>query len=202
MSCLTPDRIYAYLDGELPEPQRLAFDAHLAGCASCRAAVAERRLFVEAAETLAPIEIPDDFAASIVARLPLVPARKPIFRRPTRLARPVAWAAASAGLALLGAGGMLLTGLSLPELVLKASRFLWGNIQGLASFLAKAAAYAAVAAKVLGKILSQLLEGFRVLTSFIGPEVQLAYLAAALVLAGAGFALWRRRPVLEKTHEE
>jgi hypothetical protein len=60
-------------------------------------------------------------------------------------------------------------------------------------------AYAAVAARVLGRLLIQLFEGFRVLTSLIGPEVRLACLAAALVLAGAGFALWRRKPHGERS---
>ena len=191
MRCLAPDRIYAYLDGDLSEPERLAVQAHLAECGACRTAVAERRLLAEAADGLAPIAVPDDFAASVAARLPwakaLEAARKPI------LLRPAAWAAAFVVLALAGAGGMLLTGASLPELVRAASRFLWGNIEGLASFLAKSAAYAALGARVLGRLLGQLFEGFRVLTSLIGPEIQLAALAAALILAGAGFALWRRR---------
>jgi anti-sigma factor RsiW len=191
MSCLAPDRIYAYLDGDLPEPERLALQAHLAECGACRAAVAERRLLAEAADGLAPIAIPDDFAASVAARLPLAEsleaARKPL------LFRPVVWAAAFAILVLAGAGAILLGGASLPGLVRAVSRFLRGNIEGLASFLARSAAYASVGARVLGRLLGQLFEGFRILTSFIGPEVQLAALAAALILAGAGFALWRRR---------
>jgi hypothetical protein len=94
---------------------------------------------------------------------------------------------------------MLLTGASLPELARASGRFLWADIQGLASFLARSMAYAAVAARVLGRLLIQLFEGFRVLTSLIGPEVRLACLAAALVLAGAGFALWRRKPHGERS---
>ena len=191
MSCLAPDRIYAYLDGDLSEPERLALEAHLAGCGACRAAVAERRLIAEAADGLAPVDIPDDFAASVAARLPLgkahEAARKPVFLR------PAVWAAAFVVLSLAGAGGMLITGASLPEFVRTAGRFLWADIESLASFLAKSAAYATVAAKILGRLLGQLFEGFRVLTSLIGPEVQLACLAGALVLAGAGFALWRRK---------
>lgn len=202
MSCLAPERIYAYLDGGLAETERLAFEAHLAGCGACRMAVARRRLIAAAAEALPPLSIPDGFAAAIVARLPReearVAARQPVWRRPR------AWAAAAGTLALLvaaGAGALLLTGTSVPDLVPTAIRTAWDGIRELTALLAKAAGYTAVAVKVAGRIAVQLLNGFRALTSFIGPEARLAGLIAALMMGGAGFALWRKRPPMEDSHE-
>jgi anti-sigma factor RsiW len=202
VSCVAAERIYAYLDGDLAETERLAFEAHLAECGACRTAVARRRLIAEAAKALPPLAIPDGFAAAIVARLPRerarAAARKPVWRRPG------AWAAAAGALALLaaaGAGALVLTGTSVPDLVPTAIRYAWDGVRELAALLAKAAGYTAVAVKVAGQVATQLLNGFRVLSSFIGPEARLAGLIAALMMGGAGFALWRRRSPMEDSHE-
>ncbi len=224
MSCLTsgliPERIYAYLDGEIKGAELRALEEHLDSCPACREAVAERRRIVEAAESLPSFEVPDGFAASVMARVmaagvapnmatgmagvepePEAAGRKPLIRRPRR-ARAWWAAGAVAGLALAGAGWVVLTGRSFSDAALDASRFLWGNVQGLATLAAKSYRYAALAVKVLGKLAGQVLEGFKVLSSFIGPEVQIACLGAALVLAAAGFALWRRKLGVERNHEE
>jgi predicted anti-sigma-YlaC factor YlaD len=200
MSCLTggltPERIYAYLDGEMEEAEMRALEAHLASCPACREAVAARRRIAEAAESLPSFEVPDGFAASVMARIGPKAARKPLMRRPR------AWAAGAAGLALAGAGWVLLTGRSFSDVVLDASRFLWGNVQGLATLAAKSYSYATLAVKVLGKLADQVLEGFKVLSSFIGPEVQIACLCVALAMAAAGLALWRHKLGVERNHEK
>ena len=202
MSCPTPERIYAYLDGDLPEAEQLAFEAHLAECGACGTAVARRRLIAEAADALPPLAVPDGFAAAIVARLPRerarAAARKPVWRRPG------AWAAVAGGFALFaaaGAGILVLTGTSVPDLVPTAIRYAWDGVRELATLLAKAAGYPAVAVKVGGQVAAQFLNGFRALSSFIGPEARLAGLIAALMMGGAGFALWRRRSPMEDSHE-
>jgi predicted anti-sigma-YlaC factor YlaD len=200
MSCLTggltPERIYAYLDGEMEEAEMRALEAHLASCPACREAVAARKRIAEAAESLPSFEVPDRFAASVTARIGPKAARKPLMRRPR------AWAAGAAGLALAGAGWVLLTGRSFSDVVLDASRFLWGNVRGLATLAAKSYSYATLAVKVLGKLADQVLEGFKVLSSFIGPEVQIACLCVALAMAAAGLALWRRKLGVERNHEK
>lgn len=195
MRCLAPETIYAYLDGDLPEEERSAFEAHLTACGSCRTAVERRRLIAEAASALPPLPVPDGFAAAIAARLALAPARRPLWRR------PLAWAAASGALVLTGAGIMVLTRTAVPDVLPAAAHALWAGGRELVGFLAKAAAYAAVAAKVAFRLATQLLEGLRALSSFIGPEARIAALAVALMMGGAGFALWRRRALMENSHE-
>ena len=192
----TAERIYAYLDGEIQGAEARAFEEHLAACPTCSRAVEARRLIAEAAGSLPPFQVPDGFATSVMARVPSRAARKPLLRRPR------AWAAGAAGAALAGAGWVLLTGRNFSDVVLGASRFLWGNVQGLATLAAKSYSYAALAVKVLAKLAGQALEGFKVLSSFISLEVQIACLCAALALAAAGFALWRRKSGMERNHEE
>lgn len=192
----TAARIYAYLDGEIEGAELRTFETHLSVCPACRAAVDGRRLIAAAAESLPPFQVPDGFAAAIMARISPKAARKPLLRRPR------AWIAGAAGLALAGAGWVLLTGRSFSDVVLDASRFLWGNVRGLATLAAKSYSFAALAVKVLGKLAGQILEGFKVLSSFIGPEVQIACLCVTLVLAAAGLTLWRRKSGMERNHEE
>jgi predicted anti-sigma-YlaC factor YlaD len=198
---LTAERIYSYLDGEMEGAEASALEQHLAACAACREAVAARRRITEAAESLPSFEVPDGFAEAVMARVkwPLHPSAPARARRTWRAAA----AAAVAGLALTGgAAWVLISGRSLSDVLLEASRFLWGNIRGLATLAAKSWSYGTLAVKVLGKLAGQVLEGFKVLSSFIGPEVQIACLGAALVLAAGGFALWRRKFGVEKNHDE
>ena len=48
MQHLDEGTIHAWLDGELPSPEREAAEAHVAACAQCRAALAEARGFIAA----------------------------------------------------------------------------------------------------------------------------------------------------------
>jgi len=48
MQHLDEGKIHAWLDGELPSPEREALEAHVAQCAQCAAAVAEARGFIAA----------------------------------------------------------------------------------------------------------------------------------------------------------
>ena len=198
---LTAVRIYAYLDGEMESADARALEVHLAGCPACSAAVEQRRRIGEAAESLPPFEVPDGFAEAVMARV-----KGPRRQARARRARRTWWAwatAAFAGLALTGGTAwILISGRSLSDVAVNASRFLWSSVQGLATLAAKSWSYATLAVKVLGKLAEQVFEGFKVLSSFIGPEVQIACLGAALVLAAGGFALWRRNIMVEKNHDE
>ena len=56
----------AWLDGELPKDSRAEMDAHLAGCADCRAAVdAERAFLARLKSTATYHQAPDDLAARL-----------------------------------------------------------------------------------------------------------------------------------------
>jgi hypothetical protein len=196
MSCPNLRTIYAFLEDDLSAAELRNVQEHLAGCSSCRTAAEERRAFLKAAATLPPLAVPNDFASSVMSRLGAAPARVGV----------LGWlAAALAGLASFAATlavAALLTGHSLSGLFLGFNRFLLDNIRTLSSLAAKAAKYLYLAGKILVQVLRQLLEGFKILTSFIGPEAQIAAaLAAVAILVGAGLVL-RRNYLLEKTHDE
>ena len=51
------DLVTAYLDGELEDPQRRRIDAHLAGCAGCRAALDQFETVIGLAGRLTPADV-------------------------------------------------------------------------------------------------------------------------------------------------
>ena len=61
------DSLSDYLDGELPEGERIALEAHLAGCTACRATLDELRWVVARARTLTDRAPDDDLWPAIAA---------------------------------------------------------------------------------------------------------------------------------------
>jgi hypothetical protein len=63
------DRLSDYLDDELPDAERRAVAAHLAGCARCASTLAELQRVAAAAASLAPARPQADLWAGIAARI-------------------------------------------------------------------------------------------------------------------------------------
>ena len=74
MPCLTADRYYAYLDGDLSPAEKSAVDRHLAACEACRLALTARTRIMEAAAGLPAFDLPADFATG---SWPAFPFRRP-----------------------------------------------------------------------------------------------------------------------------
>ena len=52
MSHVDDGTLHAYLDGELPAPERAALEIHIAQCATCGARLAEERSLIERASAV------------------------------------------------------------------------------------------------------------------------------------------------------
>jgi hypothetical protein len=197
MSCLHPETIYGFLDGELGPAEREELGRHLAGCPKCREAVEARKTVIRAVESLPAFDVPADFARGILGQISSQAAPG----KATAFGWLVATAAGFLSFAATIIAAALLTGHSLSRLIPALSRFIWTNIQGLANVLTKTAKYIVIAFRILGQILGEILEGFRVMTSFVGPEFQIAAVCLTIVfLVGAGF-LWARKYSVERSHE-
>lgn len=102
------------LDGRAEYPGRAALEAHVAGCPSCRALVADVHAIRVAARTLKPIEPPPAVWDAVRARLDSEPAAaSPL----SRLDRLVAWAT--------GWGGVLQPAAAVAVLALLVSSLVW-----------------------------------------------------------------------------
>ncbi len=73
-----PDRLSAYLDGELPAPARGRMERHLGECADCNGAFAGLSVVVDALRSLPavrPAVTPAQLARAVRARIGEPPAR-------------------------------------------------------------------------------------------------------------------------------
>ncbi|MGE5147999.1 MAG: anti-sigma factor family protein, partial [Candidatus Eiseniibacteriota bacterium] len=99
--------IDAYMDGELGLERNLEVEAHLAGCALCRAEHEARRAVSAAVKDGAPYHrAPDGLRQAVMAGIGAEPAAAPArpMRRPTTWTRPLALAASLLVAIGLGAG--------------------------------------------------------------------------------------------------
>jgi hypothetical protein len=196
MDCPNLRRLSDLLEEGLPPAEKVALERHLAVCPGCETALAARRRLIEAAASLPDLEVPFDFAASVLARLETAPAPA---RRRFPLAARLAVAASAVsvvGLALVLAGG------GLPAF-LRLNAALWGSIRSAAQVLGKGLKVLVLAGKLILQFSSQALAAFRTITSLIGPEAQAAIVGAAvLILLAGGFVLRRRSSYAERSHED
>jgi hypothetical protein len=91
MSHVDEGTLHAYLDGELPSAERAALEAHLAGCATCRANLTDERTLRERATSVLGAARPAERPAP-----PLEQLRREPQRSPWRVRRSFAWAASIA----------------------------------------------------------------------------------------------------------
>ena len=104
------DRLSEYLDGELPEDDRIALEAHLQSCAECSGIVVDLRRVVRRARTLKPQAPTSDLWPAIAQRIGAKPPTGAIVDLASRRAMPRRWAfslpqLAAAGIALMTVSG-------------------------------------------------------------------------------------------------
>lgn len=63
------DQLSAYREGELDDPLRKELDAHLAGCAECRAQLAGLEQMIRQMKGLPPVPVPADFRSRVWRRI-------------------------------------------------------------------------------------------------------------------------------------
>jgi len=128
-SCPRPENLYLYLEGELGPYDAAKLEEHVECCATCRDALAERRVLHEAFTSLPPFEVPDDFARSVMDNLP-----EPAVRKAGWLA-PLIAAVSALSVGLLGFN--LFTGTSVLEVLVAVNGFFGSALARVAPLLAK-----------------------------------------------------------------
>ena len=197
MICPALESIYEYLDGGQSAAERAAFEAHLAGCPGCRAALAERRAIAEAAISLPAIEVPADFAGAVMSRLSARPAEEAPAAR-ARAPRLAAVLTAASALGAVAVAASLITGNGVFGIFLGLGRFLQTTAVSSSQAILKAAKIVFHLGRMAVEFLSGLVEGFRIAASFIGPEGQLIVVATVLVATLVAGVLYGRKLNMEK----
>jgi hypothetical protein len=105
------DRLSEYLDGELPENERLALEAHLSGCPQCSTVLEELRRVVKQARGLPPLEPDADLWPTIARRIGATPpAGSEVIDLPARRTARRQWTFSLPQLAAAGIALMTLSG--------------------------------------------------------------------------------------------
>jgi anti-sigma factor RsiW len=198
MPCLTADRLYAFLDGELSPAEKASVDRHLAVCKACRFALTARARILEAAADLPPFQVPAEFATGIIARIPAPPVRAGSLFRGCRIAF-----GAGAATVILGFGlTAIFSGRGVATLLLDAAAAFGGYLHDAANAFAKGLKVLLLAGKVAGEIAGQVLSMLRTVADSVGPETQaiLAVGSVAILITG-GLFLRRRITTSERTYE-
>jgi hypothetical protein len=105
------DRLSEYLDGELPEGDRIALEAHLQTCRECSAVVSDLRRVVRRARTLKEDAPPHDLWPGIASRIGATPTQsRDVVDLTSRRRGPRRWTfslpqLAAAGIALMTISG-------------------------------------------------------------------------------------------------
>jgi anti-sigma factor RsiW len=198
MRCLTVDRLYAFLEEDLAPEERAEVEIHLADCGACRRALDDRTRIAAAAAGLSSFDVPADFAAGIMARIPALPVRDGSFLRGWRVALAAGAAAVAAGFGLAA----LFSGRGFSTLLQDAAAAFGGYLHDAANAIAKGLKVLLLAGKIAGEIAGQVLATLRTVADSVGPETQavLAVGSAAILITG-GLFLRRRIAISERPHE-
>jgi len=184
MSCLKINDLYDYLERGLSPERMNEVKEHLLSCRRCRRAAEERQFIAEAASTLLPFEVPEDFPERVMSRI----------------SRPKA--KGSGWLIGLVSGSSLLTLISVVliasgrtalEFFTGASQTFWESAKNAAVLTAKLAALLSLIGRTLRSLLEASGKSLSVLTSFLHPGVQIFILVLALgILASLFYGLRKK----------
>ncbi len=175
MSCLRIDQIYLFLEGALSPEENLAIEKHISSCMSCRQAVEERRLLIQASESLPVWKTPPGFTQHILDR---------IFQPKTSLRQWIVTASIGLSSSVLAFFAIyLVSGQNLAKLLINLNRSALALFQNAVVILAKTAKFISSSLEVIFQILTVLLKGLASLSSLFNPELQIIFVILAVIVS-------------------
>ena len=159
--CRSVEIFYLYLEEELDPAERRGLEAHLEACPACGEALAERRLLHEAFTSLPPLEVPPDFALSVMDRIPAADEK-------AGWLAPLASGMAALVVGLLGF--YILTGESLSDILVSVSRSLSSGIGRLLPLFAKMLKVGGLLLDLASGFVMMLGKGLVAFLNSLGPE--------------------------------
>lgn len=174
MNCLQIEQIYLYLEKELSPSELKEIEEHLVSCPKCREQVEERRLLLQAAETLPEFEVPPDFTKKVMSRI--FPAKAFFFGWRVTLATAFSFLFLSVLLIFLALNK------NLPNFILSFTHTLGNSVKNMAVIFVKFFKLTSLFFKILLHFLGELSRMFSLLTTLISPEIVILVFAAAFIL--------------------
>ncbi len=174
MKCLSLEQIYLYIEKEVSLSESNKIKKHLATCRKCKNALEERRLLLQASESLPLWQTPPDFAQQVMARI--FPIRVPLS----------AWlTAAYAGLASTVLAIFVLflfSGQNFSGLLTNLNHSLWNFVRNLSPVFVKLFKVASLFVRALQQLFEFIIKAFVTFTTIISPQVQIIIISIAIIL--------------------
>lgn len=191
MRCLSIEQVYLFLEKDLPSAEYNKIRRHLTDCPKCRKAVDERRLLIQAAESLPLWKTPSDFTEQVMARI--FPAR----------VSPFAWlGAVASGLASMILAVILfslVSGQNFSSILNSSYHTLLNFIKNFFPFLAKILKLVSLLIKILQQLGAFLIKGLTLLTTIISPQAQIIIITVAIIFTALSiYGLKRKLWIGEK----
>ena len=185
MGCLTIEQIYLFIENELTADETKKVQQHLKTCSQCLQLVEERRILVQAAETLPPFELPGNFTEQVMANI--FPSRAP-FRNWIKIA-------ASGMAAMITAFSIfyIFSGKNLADIFVSINKFFLPALRTLSTGVVKAFKLAWHLINIVLQFFDFALKGFGKLTTILSPEVQIGIVTMALIVFTVIFLTVRKK---------
>jgi len=174
MKCLNIEQIYLYLEKELSLGENKKIEEHLTICPKCKKALEERRLLLQATESLPLWQTPPDFTQQVMAR---------IF--PAKVSLKAWLGAVSTGFVSLILAlfiFFLATGQNLSSLALSFYDTILNLIRNFSPIFVKLIKLASLFLKILQQLAEYIIKGFTLLTTIISPEIQIIIITITTIL--------------------
>ena len=174
MNCVRIDQVYLFLEGELSTEENRSIKDHISTCEKCRKAVEERKLLIEASQSLPVWVTPQDFTQRVLAH---------IFPKKITLRDWIVTASIGLSSAVLAFFVVyLISGHNLADVFINLNRTVLSFFQNIIVVLVKTAKLISVGIQVILKIISLILKGFASLTTILSPELQIGLIALSAII--------------------
>lgn len=185
MSCLTVRQIYLYLEDELPVDERESIEKHISSCEPCKILLEDRKMMLQAVETLPPLDMPADFTQQVMAK---------VFPRVSPVRIWIAGLATGFSLMMfIFLAVFLQSDISFSGVFVRLNSSLWAFVKNLSVFTVKLFKIASVIFEILIQFASFVFKTLASLTILIRPEFQIVLTTLTVVLSISVLYMMRRK---------
>lgn len=185
MTCLRIDQIYLYLEKEFSPSENKKIEEHLASCLKCKNALEERKILLQASESLTLWETPPDFIRQVMAQI--------FPEKVTARSWFITMAVGFSSIILMFLAFFLLSGQNLARLLINLSFSLLDLVRNISILFVKLFKLATLLVKIIVQFSRFLIEGFARLTTILSPEIQILLITLTLILSASLLYGMRRK---------
>jgi hypothetical protein len=185
MSCLTVRQTYLYLEDQVPVDERESIEKHISSCEPCKILLEDRKMMMQAVETLPPLDMPANFTQQVMAK---------VFPQVSSVRIWIAGSATAFSLMMfLFLAIFLQSDISFSGVFVRLNSSLWAFVKNLSVFAVKLFKIASVILEILIQFASFIFKTLGSLATLIRPEFQIFLITLTVVLSISALYMMRRK---------